>query len=671
MQMHQDRFDGDERARAVLRIRLAGIALAATLLVLTPRSDQTAAGAALLGYATVVLLQRFGPRGRLSAGPRIALAIDILFAAALSYLLPLSAGTWALYAFAIGTAAIGFGATGAAVATAAAILAYDLVIALRASELRPSDLWPVQLILAIGLLIAELVWVVSRADATRRRQRTFALAQHDLIAARDEDALLDRLTDHAVRSFGATSAWVEVGAGAGRSVRHPRGPGLPDERAPSPMSPAWVLDESTETQLRGRFDDQAAAEIAGPAIRDLVSDATPLLIAARERSRLAHANGTLTRVLDGVRALERDRMIEAVFAELLRAASAIAGPAALVRPADGSVVAGDLAPHYALALLRDTTPPALVSGRENTPTGAVVAAGPGLALVTVGTLQALTEEDLGAIAVLGEIAAAAVARIAERDELVARGDAQGRELAEVGDQLRAKDDAVASVVHELRTPLTSVHAYAQLTSRNLQAVQQQVKQLDRLIADLLGAVGGSRADLQLEDVDLLNEVKQAGRSVALVSTRRVSVSPVGAGPFTISGDRSRIVQVIDNLLSNAVKFSPPEEEIDVEVERNDDDVVIAVTDHGSGIPADELARVFDRHYRGAGQRDSVGGDGIGLAIARDLVSAHGGRIWVTSDGPGTGSTFFVALPVAQPRLGGEPLESSGDRGSGDKAAHQA
>src|SRR6266404_4790322 len=84
-------------------------------------------------------------------------------------------------------AGVGFGALGAAVATGASILAYDLVIALRTEELRPSDLWPVQLLLAIGLLVAELVWAATRSDATGRRLRTFTLAQRDLIAAANED----------------------------------------------------------------------------------------------------------------------------------------------------------------------------------------------------------------------------------------------------------------------------------------------------------------------------------------------------------------------------------------------------------------------------------------------------------------------------------------------------
>ena len=90
-----------------------------------------------------------------------------------------------------------------------------------------------------------------------------------------------------------------------------------------------------------------------------------------------------------------------------------------------------------------------------------------------------------------------------------------------------------------------------------------------------------------------------------------------------------------------------------------------------GIPSDELQRIFDRYYRGANQRDSVAGEGIGLAVAREIVTAHGGRIWAASEGLGKGSTFFVALPVVQPDAVPEPVESIDGRGAVEKAARLA
>ncbi|MEA2660429.1 MAG: hypothetical protein QOH08_1, partial [Chloroflexota bacterium] len=506
--MHQDRVDHRDLERATLRIRLAGVALGATLLVLTPRSDATAAGAVLLGYAAAILLLRFAP-ARVRAVPGLAVALDVLYALGLSVLVPLSVGTWALYAFAIGTAALEFGAIGAGVATAASILAYDLVIGVRGEDLRPSDLWPVQLLLGIGVLVAELIWGVTRTELGRRRLRTFALAQRDLIAAPTEGELLDRLTDHAVRSFGASSAWIEADGGDAPAKLHPRGIVFPEEGTPPTLVPAWPLDDPPSTWLRCWFGDARTTDTMEPLIRDLVLDAAPLLTAARERSALAHANATLERTLEGVRALERDRVPNAVLAEVLSVTTAIAGPAALVRPADGTVVAGDLGWRDVIALVRDTTPPALIRERANVRSAIVVSAGPGLLLVAIGATRDLTDEDLRALSLLGDIAASVAERITERDTHAERSEALQRQVAELGEQLRVRNDAVASAVHELRTPLTSVHAYAQLTWRNLQAVQQQVKQLDRLIGDLLRTPGASQSGLELEDVDLLHEAKQA------------------------------------------------------------------------------------------------------------------------------------------------------------------
>jgi len=201
-------------------------------------------------------------------------------------------------------------------------------------------------------------------------------------------------------------------------------------------------------------------------------------------------------------------------------------------------------------------------------------------------------------------------------------------------------------------------------------VQQQVKQLDRIIADLLRAPGSEGPDLQLEEVDLLVEAKQAGRRAAVVSGRRVDVDAMGDGPFTVRADRSRVAQVIDNLLNNALKFSPGDSDVAVELDRGEHEVIVAVTDGGAGIPAAELDRVFQRYYRGTDQRGLVPGEGIGLAIAREIVVQHGGRIWAASEGPGKGSTFFVALPMVPP----DPVrrvESSDAAGARAEAAHQA
>ena len=244
--------------------------------------------------------------------------------------------------------------------------------------------------------------------------------------------------------------------------------------------------------------------------------------------------------------------------------------------------------------------------------------------------------------------------IEERDELQ-RTVAGLRSLNDhLREELRARDDAVASAVHELRTPLTSVSAYGQLMSRNLQSVQRQVEQLERLISDLLAQPG--TVQFTLDDVDLALEAQEAARRIRLLTDADVDVVIGDQGPHVVRADRGRIGQVLDNLLRNAAKFSPPGKPIEVVVRRSDGSVVIAVTDHGAGIPAEELTLIFERYYRGTGQRRAVPGEGIGLAVSREIVAAHHGRIWATSSGRGRGSTFFVSLPTgvsAEP--GREPL----------------
>lgn len=243
----------------------------------------------------------------------------------------------------------------------------------------------------------------------------------------------------------------------------------------------------------------------------------------------------------------------------------------------------------------------------------------------------------------------------EREEL-SRIVAGLRALNEhVRGELRERDEAVASAVHELRNPLTSVHAYGQLMSRNLGAVQRQVEQLERLISDLL-SLPGTKA-LTETDVDLLREARDAGNRLALLADAEVRVDVETDGPFVARGDPGRLGQVLDNLLRNATKFSPPGKPIDVTLRRADTEIIISVTDRGSGIPQHELAVIFERYYRGSAQRRSVPGEGIGLAVSREIVLAHRGRIWATSPGQGRGSTFHIALPISPADL---PIALAGE-----------
>ncbi len=234
--------------------------------------------------------------------------------------------------------------------------------------------------------------------------------------------------------------------------------------------------------------------------------------------------------------------------------------------------------------------------------------------------------------------------VEERDDL-RRTVAGLRALNEhLRHELRERDDAVASAVHELRTPLTSVQAYGQLMSKNLHAVQRQVEQLDRLISDLLGLPGAK--PLEAAEVDLAKEAREAANRLRIVADRVVTVTIRDEGPHVVHGDAGRLAQVFDNLLRNAVKYSPPGSAIELDVRREGGEVIAAVTDHGAGIRSDELPFIFERYYRGTTKSGQTPGEGIGLAVSKQIVEAHQGRIWALSQGPRRGSTFFFALPVA-------------------------
>ena len=115
----------------------------------------------------------------------------------------------------------------------------------------------------------------------------------------------------------------------------------------------------------------------------------------------------------------------------------------------------------------------------------------------------------------------------------------------------------------------------------------------------------------------------------------------------VKGDEDRLLQVIINLLSNALQFTPSRGRVKVRAEKNKNNLIVSVADNGIGIKPQDLEHIFERFYRAdkSRSRHEGGGSGIGLTIAQSLVRAHGGRIWVESDGEGKGSVFYFSLPI--------------------------
>jgi signal transduction histidine kinase len=162
-----------------------------------------------------------------------------------------------------------------------------------------------------------------------------------------------------------------------------------------------------------------------------------------------------------------------------------------------------------------------------------------------------------------------------------------------------------------------------------------------------------RLELQLERLEPAELVSTAVAADAdRYAANGVALLPsITPGLPTVTADRERIGQVLTNLLDNALRHTPPGGSVTVGASESEPGMVaITVTDTGEGIPSEHLAHVFERFYRVDKSRDRThGGSGIGLTIAKALTEAHGGRITVTSQGPGTGSTFTVELPSTAAR----------------------
>lgn len=230
-------------------------------------------------------------------------------------------------------------------------------------------------------------------------------------------------------------------------------------------------------------------------------------------------------------------------------------------------------------------------------------------------------------------------------------------LAELKDRLDARTRMMQDVAHELKNPLSVIHGYASyLTKETVNPVETR-KALKAVLANaerLIGLVDHLQEAVRLESDGFTVEtnpvagatlLQEAVESVELEAARRgIRLhwrSPVGDS-LLVSADCRRVLQVIGNLLSNALKFTPEGGSIDCTAQRDGEFVRFSVIDTGPGIPADELPLLFDRFYQTNGNAHKRKGLGLGLAICKGLVTAHGGRIWVESL-PGVGSAFNFTL----------------------------
>jgi PAS domain S-box-containing protein len=234
-----------------------------------------------------------------------------------------------------------------------------------------------------------------------------------------------------------------------------------------------------------------------------------------------------------------------------------------------------------------------------------------------------------------------------------------RLYGEAQEALRAREDLLAIVSHDLRNPLGVVLASSALllksslpperedrARRQVEAIQRAGNRMNRLIRDLLDfasiQAGHLSVSVRPQAVgDMVSEVKEALEPLAAAKSQRLEADvPPG---LEMRCDHDRVIQLFSNIVGNAIKFTPEGGGIRITAAIDPDDVQLvrfAVTDTGPGIPADELPHVFDRYYQA--QRKNREGIGLGLTIARGIVQAHGGRIWVESE-EGKGTTFLFTL----------------------------
>ncbi|HUQ41776.1 MAG TPA: HAMP domain-containing sensor histidine kinase [Candidatus Limnocylindrales bacterium] len=651
--MRHERANEAARERATLRLRLAGAALGATLLLLGTAVQREPAAIVLVLYVAGSLLLRYAaPRSRTQELSVAGIALDVVYAAALMSVLPPTEPAWALFIIAIGNAGQRFAAWGVVAATAGAIATYDVVLAARSPDSRAVELWPIQVLLAVGLVCTELVFVATRLRREQSEARAFALAQRDIASARDRDELLSRLVTHTTLAFGASRAAIrEIDDESGARLTHrrgatsaeQRGAAGPEQRPASSKAPIeFALDE--RATLFASFTD--GGDRAEAFVRDLADDARNALAALGARDVQRETTQLHASVMDAMRSLATEAQAPGVLATLVMSAQTLGGTASVIRRSDGTLVAGAAADPDVVAAARGTHPPAIATltalGDGPVRHIAVASAGPGNALVLVST-RPIDKARLRALDTIGHAAGGVMTRIAERDALMGERGAIDAVMDRLEGQLREREDTLASTVHELRTPLTSVTAYGQLIAKNLQSALQQLAQLDRLIGDLRH---DPRSVQAFAEIDLMQVAREAAQRQRILVDANVNVSAESPGPWHVKGDPGRLGQVLDNLLNNAVKFSPKGAAIDVVLAREGASVHVSVIDSGVGLAAAELDRVFDRYYRAGGSE--VAGMGIGLAVSQEIVAAHGGRIWAESAGVGEGTTFTIALPIAVP-----------------------
>ena len=267
-----------------------------------------------------------------------------------------------------------------------------------------------------------------------------------------------------------------------------------------------------------------------------------------------------------------------------------------------------------------------------------------------------------------------IARVVKTAEQICEGNYKARvseatntsEIVELTDTVNALADTLgrqetlrkrltADVAHELRTPIANLQSHLEAMidgiwkpdTDRLKSCHDETVRLSKIVGDLetLARYDGENVVLNIERVGLSELIKNIVSSFENeFRSKKISLS-VDLPELYMKADRDKIAQVFVNILSNALKYTPEGGEITITATQGALEAQIRVTDTGIGISKEDLPYIFDRFYRADRSRSRItGGSGIGLAIAKSLIEAHGGKISVNSE-PGEGSEFTVALPL--------------------------
>jgi signal transduction histidine kinase len=284
----------------------------------------------------------------------------------------------------------------------------------------------------------------------------------------------------------------------------------------------------------------------------------------------------------------------------------------------------------------------------------------------IGVLQMVDFEvdrfEASDLTILESLAATAAIAI-ENARLYAaeqqRAAALARALEQQQELDRLKNHFIQNVSHELRTPLALIQGYAELLNAGemgelqpalqdaVSVIARRARMLGKMADDLVAILETEKREPKRESLDLANLMRKllADFQVAAEQAGLSLTAQIADDLPPVSGDAQHLLRVMDNLLGNALKFTPVGGQISVRLWRDGPQAVLEVADTGIGIPPDQLERVFERFYQVDGSTTRrYGGTGLGLALVKEIVEAHGGQVSVSSQ-VGQGSTFTVRLPL--------------------------